>query len=89
MIKHKIILIFILAFYTVQSCAGTAKTDARAVGKVYIENDTVAESTGPNSEVNNDDKILNNKPEYQDGDMHINELNLQIKKLQAELQDLL
>ena len=83
MIKHKIILILTLTFYmaTVQSCAGNAKTAARSEGKVYVD-ESVSDDTAAE---NNNDKILKNESEYQDGDLHINELNLEIKKIQAEL----
>ena len=83
MIKQNIILTLIFAFcmMSIQSCGGSTKTAARAEGRVASTN---ADNILENNDIN-DEKILTNPSEYQAGDMHINELNMQVKKLQAEL----
>ena len=82
MIKHKMSLIFLLFFsmMAINSCGGSASAENPTPNQDLALEDQ--EQITSNLE---EDKILNNQSEYQDGDMHINELNLQIKKLQAEL----
>ena len=94
MIKHKTILIFLSIFFvaSINSCGGGTATDTPNPDNEFlltddltmsddqeIADDTLQDDSSDNS------KILNNESSYQEGDMHLNELNLQIKKLEAEL----
>jgi len=94
MIKHKIILIFLSIFFvaSINSCGGGTATDTPNPDDEFlltddltisdnqeIPDDTLQDDSSDNS------KILDSEPSYQEGDMHLNELNLQIKKLEAEL----
>ena len=86
MIKHKIILIFtmIVAIVNLQSCGGSSQSESPSPdNEVIVENNDLEIQAESNNM--NDEKILANESAYQDGDMHMNELNLQIQKLQAEL----
>ena len=90
MIKHKIILIFTLIFCMIvtNSCGGSSQTEFPDPESDIILDDNIEEIEGSEEETppsDNGSQILNNNSEYQEGDMHLNELNLQIKKLQAEL----
>ena len=86
MIKHKIILIFtmIVAIINLQSCGGSSQSESPSPdNEVIVENNDLEIQAESNNM--NDGKILENESAYQDGDMHMNELNLQIQKLQSEL----
>ncbi len=84
MIKHKIILIFTLVFvmFNIQSCGGGAQSKSPNPDMETVLDNNNSDIITDNAE---SDRGIDNESEYQDGDLHIDELNLEIKKLQAEL----
>jgi len=70
------------------SCGGSAQSESPAPDSDIVLDNNIEENLEPQEDSSSSDdnnQILNNDSEYQEGDMHLNELNLQIKKLQAEL----
>ena len=87
MIKHKITFIFLSIFYLISlnACGGSAQVDTSSdVEENSVINENELNSSEPSIDNGEYKKILNDDS-YQDGNLHINELNLEIKKLQAEL----
>ena len=84
MIKHKIILIFTLVFvmFNIQSCGGGTQSKSPNPDMETVLDNNNSDIITDNAE---SDRGIDNESEYQDGDLHIDELNLEIKKLQAEL----
>ena len=97
MTKYKIILKFtcgIISIILLNSCGGgnseplilLEEETINSESELTIEN--VVESSNVEEELQAFDEYIpidNENNSYQSGDMHINELNLEIKKLQAEL----
>ena len=82
MIKHKMIstLALICCMIIANSCGGSASIESPSPNN--------AETLDNNEEftaTSNSKKVLDDNSKYQDGDMHISALNLEVKKLQAEL----
>ena len=81
MIKNKIsIYITIFCLFNLYSCGSSAPN----IDEEEIENGNIKENSMSDNFELETEKILK-FDSYQEGDLHINELNLQIKKLQAEL----
>ena len=91
MIKNKMIAISLSIFLllTMNSCgAGSVSNDVTDIENSPMNDEELIISSYENDEKESESEkepILNNKPSYKNGDMHIDELNMQIKKLQVEL----
>jgi len=91
MMKQKIILVFLSIFYlfTINACGSSSvensikEKDDASINEVTDSNGFI-DSSELGTIANSQNRILNNDS-YQEGDLQINELNLEIKKLQAEL----
>ena len=90
MTKYKIILNFacgLISMILISSCGGGSSEPANNTTDSIDESNTEGDSNDLQAF---DDYIPNdNDDSYQSGDMHINELNLEIKKLQAEFINIL
>jgi len=94
MIKNKMISIFLSIFLmiAINSCGASSVSDDSS-NAINDEFENIENSMDSSSQNNDDifesnsksERILDNNSSYKDGNIHINELNLQIKKLQAEL----
>ena len=82
MIKHKMIstLALICCMIIANSCGGSAAIESPSPNNAKtLDNNEEFTATIDSK------KVLDNNSKYQDGDMHISALNLEVKKLQAEL----